>query len=159
MPPPWRCRMPKNARRAALHRMRGSYWENSTPSAPFRSYQRCEIAQPSRQAPRAKQMAAANGKLNNVVHMSHSYERRGGARPVSLPPARVLLRIVAGNGLGCAPYSGDCLGSSTFAGEHGALLKPLREPRTAPIFEPGFMESLTLVCHHDWKHFAGIRSR
>jgi small subunit ribosomal protein S21 len=27
-----------------------------------------------------------------------------------------------------------------------ALLKPLREPRIAPIFEPGFIESLTLWC-------------
>ena len=42
-----------------------------------------------------------------------------------------------------APYSGDCPGSSTFAGDHVALLKPLRERRTAPIFEPGFIESLT----------------
>src|SRR5262245_59091482 len=28
-------------------------------------------------------------------------------------------------------------------GDHVALLKPLREPLTAPIFEPGFIESLT----------------
>src|SRR5215472_7483271 len=80
MLPPSRCRIPKNARPAALRRTRGSCWENSVPSVSFRSSLRCEIAQ-----------TAAKGR----------------------------------------------------ARDHVALLKPLRERRTAPIFEPGFIESLT----------------
>ena len=45
-----------------------------------------------------------------------------------------------------APYSWGCPGSSTFVGDHTARSKPLREPRTAPIFELGQIESLTSRC-------------
>src|SRR5262245_15810586 len=49
-----------------------------------------------------KQTAAANVRLNRVVHMSRSSRLQAGARPVSLPPAPVLLRFMVGDGRGCA---------------------------------------------------------
>src|SRR5215831_21067067 len=98
MQPPSRCRIPKTAPRAALHRTRGSYWENSAPSKSFRKCLRCEIAQPRppsaarslvirsvvpnillyarAMAATLKQTAAANARLNRVVHMSRSYDCR-----------------------------------------------------------------------------------
>src|SRR5262245_3058038 len=49
-----------------------------------------------------KQTAAANVRLNRVVHRSRSSRLQAGARPVSLPPAPVLLRFMVGDGRGCA---------------------------------------------------------
>src|SRR5215831_15530337 len=58
MQPPSRCRIPKNAPRAALHRTRGFYWENSAPSLSFRSRLRCESRNQGRQAPRVLSLSA-----------------------------------------------------------------------------------------------------
>jgi len=44
------------------------------------------------------QTAAANARLNKVVHMSRPYDCRRERDGVSLPPAPVLLHIVAGDG-------------------------------------------------------------
>src|SRR5262249_5783552 len=90
-----------------------------------------------------KQTAAANARLNRVVHMSRSYDCRR-KRDRSLCHRRLYRCVLWPVMAEAAPYSWDCPGEfDVCRRSHGTV--ELREPRTVPIFELGLVLSRTLT--------------
>src|SRR5215470_9227473 len=164
---PSRCRVPKNAPRAASHRTRGSCWENSAPSSSFRSRPcRCRIAPPTMTAGRAwraLELSAQPGQIFAASQNDGGRAEAGGCSQgdaekgdphVTIPHdcRRERDWSLCHRRLDCSGVMADdrlrltraiVQGSSTFIVDHISLLNPLREPRTISIFELG------LVCRAD----------
>src|SRR5215467_2078931 len=153
---PSRCRVPKNAPRAASHRTRGSCWENSAPSSSFRSRPcRCRLAPPTMTAGRARralELSAQPGQIFAAGRNDGGRDEAGGCSQVDAEKGatglsatsawivRVLWPMMVAR---LRLIRAIVQGSSTFIVDPIALLNPLREPRTVPIFELG------LVCRAD----------
>src|SRR5262245_59754637 len=124
MQPPSRCRIPKNGPRAAFaSNARLLLGKLSVIAPPFEAVSVVRSRNQGRQAPRALSLSAqprqifaacqssgchseadgrGQGQAEQAVLTSRSSRLQAGARPVSLPPAPVLLRFIVGDGRGCA---------------------------------------------------------